>query len=121
MKKNISSWLSHMYVRLSATKQDYGAVDLVVLIYCGLVLLMQIPLQISPCVTFLATTPLYSLQTYMGLLGGALIVVDFFTTKKIWQGKYSGFLYAILVLAAVAWPEVSDVHALKDVLLIGEQ
>ena len=102
MKKNISSWLSHMYVRLSATKRDYGAVDLMVLIYCGLVLLMQIPLQISPCVTFLATTPLYSIQTYMGLLGCALIVVDFFTTKKIWQGKYSGFLYAILVLAAVS-------------------
>ena len=24
-------------------------------------------------------------------------------------------------VVAVAWPEVSDVHALKDVLLIGEQ
>lgn len=102
MKKSIGSGLSRAYLQLTTPKREYNLVDTAVVAYCGFVMLVQILLQISPFMTFLATTPLYSIQTYLGLLGGALIVVDFFTTKKIWQGKYSILLYAILALAAVA-------------------
>lgn len=102
MKGNIGSWLSRSYSQLTTPKRNYPVVDAVVAGYCGFVLFVQILLQISPFMTFLATTPLYSIQTYLGLLGGALIVVDLFTTKRIWQGKYSIFLYVILLLAAVA-------------------
>lgn len=102
MKKTNGSGLSRAYRQLTTPKRDYKLVDSAVVAYCGFVMLVQILLQISPFMTFLATTPLYSIQTYLGLLGGALIVVDFFTTKKIWQGKYSILLYAILVLAAMA-------------------
>lgn len=102
MRGNNSSWLSRTYSRLTTPKRNYPVVDAVIAGYCGFVLFVQILLQISPVMTFLAKTPLYSIQTYLGLLGGALIVVDLFTTKRIWQGKYSILLYAILLLAALA-------------------
>ncbi|MBQ5711638.1 MAG: O-antigen ligase family protein [Oscillospiraceae bacterium] len=102
MKKNEGPRLSRAYLWLTTPRRDYALIDSVIVAYCGSVLLVQILLQISPFVTFLATTPFYSIQTYLGLLGGALIVVDLFTTKRIWQGKYSLFLYGILALAALA-------------------
>ncbi len=84
------------------SKREYPLVDTIVLIYVAVVFLVQILFQISPVMTFLASTPFYSMQAYLGVLGGALIVLDLFTTKRIWQGKYSLFLYAILVVAALA-------------------
>lgn len=81
-------------------RKEYPRFDNFVVIYVGIVLFFQVLLQISPAVTFLAKTPLYSIQTYLGILGGGLIVVDLFTTKRIWQGRYMFFLLAILVFAA---------------------
>lgn len=95
----------NMVRRLEAVRtprREYQWFDELVMIYIGLVLLFQILFQISPVVSFLAQTPLYSIQTYLGLLGGGLILVDLFTTKRIWQGKYSLLLYAVLILSAVA-------------------
>lgn len=83
-------------------KKEYPLIDYAIVAYVGIVLFFQILLQISPVMTFLATTPLYSVQTYLGVLGGFLIVVDCFTTKRLWQGKYCLFLLVILVLAAVS-------------------
>ncbi len=82
--------------------REYPLIDYIVIGYVGLLLLTQLLFQISPVVTFLTETPFYSSQTYLGLLGGALIVVDLFTTKRIWQGKYSYLLYGILIFAALA-------------------
>ena len=82
--------------------KEYPVIDKIVVAYIGVVLFFQILLQISPVVTFLTTTPLYSIQTYLGLLGGFLIVLDCFTTKRIWQGKYCVLLLAILGLALLA-------------------
>ena len=83
-------------------KREYPMIDKLIMAYIAVMLLFQIFFQISPMVTFLATTPLYSMQTYLGLLGGGLIVLDLFTTKRIWQGKFCILLYAILALAALA-------------------
>lgn len=77
-------------------------IDYIVIGYVGVLLLFQLFFQISPIVTFLTKTPLYSMQTYLGLLGGGLILLDLFTTKRIWQGKYSYLLYGILFAAALA-------------------
>lgn len=88
--------------RICLRKREYPVIDKLVMAYVAVMLLFQIFFQISPIVTFLATTPLYSAQTYLGLLGGGLIVLDLFTTKRIWQGKFSILLYAILLLAALA-------------------
>ena len=82
--------------------REYPIIDKIVVAYIGVVLFFQVLLQISPVVTFLTTTPLYSVQTYLGLLGGFLIVLDCFTTKRIWQGKYCVLLLAILGLALLA-------------------
>ena len=82
--------------------KEYPVVDKIVLIYVATVLFFQILFQISPVVTLLSKTPLYNIQTYLGLTGGVLIVVDLFTTKKIWKRRYSMFLYVILLLAAVS-------------------
>ena len=82
--------------------KEYPVIDKIVVVYIGVVLFFQILLQISPAVTFLAKTPLYSIQTYLGLLGAFLILLDCFTTKRIWQGKYCVLLLVILALALLA-------------------
>ena len=83
-------------------EKEYPKIDNFVVLYVGVVLFVQTLLQISPVVTALAATPLYSIQTYLGVLGGGLIVLDLFTTKRIWQGRYSFLLLAILVFAVLA-------------------
>lgn len=88
--------------RLFERKKEYPQIDNIVVIYVGVVLFFQTLLQIAPIVTFLASTPLYSIQTYLGVLGGGLILLDAFTTKRIWQGKFWFLLCAILLFAAVA-------------------
>lgn len=83
-------------------EKEYPKIDNFVVLYVAVVLFVQTLLQISPVVTALAATPLYSIQTYLGVLGGGLIVLDLFTTKRIWQGRYSFLLLAILVFAVLA-------------------
>ena len=82
--------------------KEYPIIDTIVIAYVGIVLFFQILLQISPVITFLTRTPLYSIQTYLGLLGGFLIVLDCFTTKRLWEGKYCLLLWVILGLAVLA-------------------
>lgn len=84
------------------SKREYPLIDAIILIYIAVVFFVQVLFQISPVVTFLASTPFYSIQTYLGVLGGALILLDLFTTKRVWQGKYCLLLYAILVVMALA-------------------
>lgn len=105
MNQIVCGWGSKIprpIVAIFTRRKEYPFIDKIVVAYIGVVLFFQILLQISPAITFLATTPLYSIQTYLGLLGGFLIVVDCFTTKRIWQGKYCLLLWAIMALAAMA-------------------
>ena len=87
---------------LTQSNRDYPAMDAVIIAYTAVVLVFQVLFQISPVMTFLAKTPLYSIQTYLGLLGGGLVLFDLFTAKKIWKGQYCLLLYAILLLAALS-------------------
>jgi len=98
MNKQYSTTLSHV----TTAQRAYPVFDAVVLVYIAVVLLVQVLFQISPVVTFFASTPLISIQTWLGLLGGALLVIDLFTTKRLWQGPYCLLLYGILVMAALA-------------------
>ena len=93
--------MGRMLNKIFVRSREYPKFDNFVVIYVGIVLFFQVLLQISPAVTFLASTPLYSIQTYLGLLGGGLILVDLFTTKRVWQGRYVVFLLAILAFATV--------------------
>lgn len=88
--------------RVIRPAREYPWLDTLVMGYIAAVLVFQVLFQISPAVTFLAATPLYSIQTYLGLLGGGLIVWDLFTAKRLWQGSYSMLLYGICALAALA-------------------
>lgn len=94
--------LSRLIARITAPRRSYPLFDAAVLAYVSVVLLVQVLLQISPAVTFMASVGLISIQTWLGLLGAALIVVDLFTTKRVWQGSYCLLLYGILLLAAIA-------------------
>ncbi len=93
---------SAMVSTIKNPTRTFPLVDTVIILYAAVTILFQILFQISPVMSFLVNTPLYEMQTYLGLLGGALIVLDVFTTKKIWNGKYSFFLYSILVLAVLS-------------------
>lgn len=90
----------NIYGKVTQCNREFPVVDKMFLVYAAVVLLFQIFFQISPIMTFLTATPLYSMQTYLGLIGGAMVVLDLFTTKKIWQGKFALLLYVILALAA---------------------
>lgn len=93
---------SNKITNLFQTEKQYPLVDRAIVIYVAVLLFFQILLQIAPVLTLLAKTPLYSIQSYLGLLGGFLLLVDLFTTKKVWHGKFCLLLYGILVLAALA-------------------
>lgn len=82
--------------------KSYPIFDNIVVAYVAVTVLFQVLFQISPVMSFFVKTPLYEMQTYLGLLGGGLILVDLFTTKKIWNNKYSLFLYIILFIAALS-------------------
>ena len=84
------------------TGRFFPLFEIVVMVYAAFTIITQVLLQISPFMTFLAKTPFYSIQTLLGLFGAALIVIDFFTNKTIWKGKYCYLLIGILVLAAIA-------------------
>lgn len=88
--------------KITCSEKQYPMLDRFMMGYIAVVLLFQILLQISPVMTFLATTPLYSIQTYLGLLGAGMVLVDLFTARRTWQGPYCLLLYGICVVAAVA-------------------
>lgn len=94
--------LFRAYSRLKTPKRTYPVLDQAVLAYVTLVLLVQVLLQISPMVTLFARMGLISIQTWLGILGAALLAVDFFTNKRLWQAPYVPLLLGILLLAAVA-------------------
>lgn len=100
--KRSFSALSGRINRLTAPKREYPVFDTVVTVYVAVVLLVQILLQISPVVTLMSYTPLINIQTYLGILGAGLIVVDLFTSKRTWQGAYCVFLFAICALALLS-------------------
>ena len=70
--------------------------------FVAAVLVTQMLLQISPVVTLLAQTPLYSIQTVLGILGGGLILWDVLTAGAGRWNKHSGLLLGILLLAGAA-------------------
>ena len=87
--------------------------DRTVEVYVMVTLFFQVLLQISPAVTFLAYTPLYSIQTYLGLLGLVLIGADALIGGGIWRGKYCWLLYGIWAFAALASLRMLD-YGLKE-------
>ena len=108
MNKQPFTTLSRTFSRLTTARRSYPIFDAVVLAYIALVLLVQVLFQISPAVTFFASTPLINIQTWLGLLGGALLAVDLFTNKRLWQTPFCLFLYGLLLLAAVASVRMVD-------------
>lgn len=94
--------MPHWAYQITNCDKSYPVIDGIIVGYVAVMLFCQLLLQIAPVLTFLARTPLYSIQAYLGLLGGALIIVDALTTKRLWQGRYGILLYATLVLAALA-------------------
>ena len=80
----------------------YRMINKTVVAYVVAVLIFQVLFLISPIMTFFAKTPLYSIQTYLGVLGGILLSIDMFTSKVMWKGPYCIFLYIICILAGIA-------------------
>lgn len=85
-----------------STSMRYPVWNRIILCYVGLSLIVFVLFLIAPVVTFAAKTPLYHIKRYLGLLGGALILVDVFTNRVLWRGPWCVLLYMICVLSAVA-------------------
>lgn len=100
--QRLRSVLSSGISDIVTPKRAFPAIDNLVVLYIAVVLLFQILFQISPVMTFMTKTPLYSIQTYLGLLGAVLIVLDLFTAKRLWQGAYSVLLFGICAMAALS-------------------
>lgn len=82
--------------------RSFPLVDNIVIVYAAITMLFQVLFEISPVLSTFVNTPLYKMQTVLGIVGAGLIVLDVFTTKKVWSGKYSLFLYAILFLTVLS-------------------
>ena len=80
----------------------YPLLDHIVMVYVGVVLLTYVLFLIAPFVTLIAKTPLYSIQTYLGILGGVLLLADLFTNKTLWRGPYVILLYGICFIALIS-------------------
>jgi len=55
--------LSRLIARITAPRRSYPLFDAAVLAYVSVVLLVQVLLQISPAVTFMASVGLIDIQT----------------------------------------------------------
>jgi len=72
---------------------------------------------IAPVVTFLAKTPLYHAQSFLGILGGLLLCADLVTNKGLWRGPWCVLLYGICAVAALASVRTIS-YGVKDNLYI---
>ena len=80
----------------------YPVWNRIILCYVGLSLIVFVLFLIAPVVTFMAKTPLYHIKRYLGLVGGALLLVDVFTNRVLWRGPWCVLLYLVCALSAAA-------------------
>ena len=111
--------LSRTFSRLKTAKHTHPVLDAAVLAYIALVLLVQVLLQISPVVSLFARMGLMDIQTWLGLLGVALLAVDLFTNKRLWQGPYFPLLLGILLLAALASLRTAEYGVKQNLFKLG--
>lgn len=86
----------------SNTLSRYPLLDHIIMVYIGIVLLTYALFLIAPFVTLIAKTPLYSIQSYLGILGMILILEDFFLNKGLWRGPYVILLFGIGLSALIS-------------------
>ena len=107
---NSPAWVN----RIIKSKKEYPFFDAVVLVYVAFMLVFQILIQISPFVSLISRTPFASMMTYLGGLGGILLAVDVFTTKKVFKGKYCYLLYVIALFAGIASVRMLSYGSIKE-------
>lgn len=73
-----------------------------VLVYVGVTVAVLTLYLIAPVVTALNGTILYSMPSYLGIVGAVLLCVDLFSNKVLWRGPYVWLLYGICLLAVVS-------------------
>lgn len=115
-KSGLTMWTTRLFGDGSTT-QKYPFVNTVILWYVGVALAFQTLFLIAPFVTFIARTPLYHMQSYLGVLGALLVCVDLFTNKGIWRGPYSLLMYAMCAAALLA-SALTLSYGVKDNLYI---
>lgn len=92
----------HVLFGNSETTEKVPVLNDIVVVYVGIVLLTFSLYLIAPFVTFISQTPFYSMQTYLGVIGGILLLVDLFTNRVLWRGKWCALLYFISIIAIIA-------------------
>lgn len=80
----------------------FPIINHVIMVYLGLVMLCFTLYTIAPFVTFIGKTPFYSSKSYLGILGGLLLVVDLFTNRGLWRGPYVIALYTVAAISVVS-------------------
>ena len=101
MNKQPFTTLSRTFSRLTTARRSYPIFDAVVLAYIALVLLVQVLFQISPAVTFFASTPLINIQTWLGLAGGVLLGKR--TRKKVQPAMVRKLVYGFMALSGLLY------------------
>lgn len=82
-------------------------------VYVFIVVVSYVLYLIAPVLTFISSTPLYSFQTYLGLVGGLLIIIDFLTTRYIFKSKLWYLLVFVCIIAALSMLKMRQ-YGLKD-------
>lgn len=76
--------------------------DKIIKYYIGITIIAFQLYTIAPFISFISGNFLYSFKTYLGLIGGVLIVADLVTQKNILKGQYWKLLFIFLILAILS-------------------
>lgn len=115
-KSKLHEWGNRLFGD-NSTVQKYPKLNAVILLYVAVSTVCYVLFLIAPFVTFIARTPLYHMQSYLGVLGGALVCVDLLTNRGIWRGPYCVLLYGMCALALLASARTLS-YGVKDNIFI---
>lgn len=101
-KRNKMSDIVRLVAGDAHSVQKWPLLNTAVAVYVGVVLMTYMLFLIAPFITVLAKTPLYSIKTYLGLIGAGLLALDLVTNRGLWRGKGCLLLYGICASAAIS-------------------
>lgn len=74
----------------------------IIKVYIGITIIAFQLYTIAPFIRFISGNFLYKFKTYLGLIGGILIIIDLISQKNILKGKYWKILFAFLIICLLS-------------------
>lgn len=83
-------------------ESKYLLLDKMIAIYVGISIIFIALFLISPFVSFVSGTPFSAIQSYLGIIGAILLLIDFFTNRGLWYGPKVLALFCLVLFALIS-------------------